>query len=221
MNIFIVRHAESDNNIHGKFCTYTDGDLTPKGKLQAEYCKEELEHVKFDRVYSSHLIRAIKTAQIVGKTDDVLIFEELGEMHGGDYEAKTWDDIDKLHPDFHIRLVNSLSTMELPNGESYQNVKDRLLKFINKELIDSKLDKEANILIVSHGITLRILINILMGKSDAEVNNIYWADNTAITHIGWSEEKTLYNLLSNEHLINNGMDRSDYETWSGKHYIKL
>ena len=219
MNIFIVRHAESDNNIHGKFCTYTDGDLTPIGELQAQYCKNELAHIKFEKVYTSHLLRAIKTARIVGRTDQVLEFEELGEMHGGDYEAKTWEEIDHIHPKFHIHMVNSLSNMSLPQGESYEDVKNRLNRFINQELKVSEFKSEDNILIVSHGITLRILINMLMNKADGGVNALHWADNTAITHIELGKESILHCLLSNEHLTKNGMDRADYETWSGKEYI--
>lgn len=219
MNIFIVRHAESDNNIHGKFCTYTNGDLTPTGELQAKYCGMELAHIDFKRVYASHLIRAIRTAQIITGTHQVLEFEELGEMNGGDYEARTWDDLDLIYPEFHIRMVDSLSTMALPRGESYEDVKNRLSKFINQELINSDLEPGDNVLIVSHGITLRILINMLLERKDAEVNTLHWADNTAITHIQLGETRTLHKLLSNEHLIKNGMDRADYENWAGKEYV--
>lgn len=216
MNIFIVRHAESENNIHGKFCTYTDGDLTLQGKLQAEHCRDELEGIEFDRVYSSDLIRAIKTAQIVGRTNDILKFKELGEMHGGEYEAKTWEELDSVYPKFHLRILDTLSTMSFPSGESYQDVKKRLQKFIQQELEIEKFKKDSNILIVSHGLTLRILINILMNKSDEAVNAIHWADNTAITHIEWGDNPKLHKLLSNTHLVSRGMDRSSYEEWSGK-----
>lgn len=219
MNIFIVRHGESDTNIHGQFCTYTDGDLTPMGELQAKYCRSELEHINFKRVYSSHLLRAIRTAQIVGRTDQVLQFEELGEMHGGDYECKTWEEICLLHPKFDACLVNALSSMSLPGGESYQDVKNRLNRFINQELKTAELQAEGNILIVSHGITLRILINMLMKEVDEGVNKLHWADNTAITHIQIGTENTLHRLLCNKHLIKNGMDRADYEIWSGKKHI--
>lgn len=219
MNIYIVRHAESSNNTDGRFCTYTDGDLTTEGEMQAEYCRRSLEGIEFNRVYSSHLIRAVKTAQIVSGKKDVHQFQELAELHGGDYECKTWEEIDAMNSGFHIKLVNSLSTMEMPNGESYQCVKDRLKDFVNKELAESDLKEESNILIVSHGMTLRIMINLLMEKPDQGVNRLHWADNTAITHIKWSEQKKLYKLLSNQHLLDNGMDRSGYEAWAGKKHV--
>lgn len=219
MNIFIVRHGESQTNIHGQFCTYTDGDLTGKGEMQAKYCGYELSHVDFKRVYSSHLLRAIRTAEIVGQTDQVLKFEELGEMHGGDYECKTWEEICLVHPSFDARLVDSLSRMVLPGGESYQDVKNRLNRFIKQELKSSELKAKDNILIVSHGITLRILINMLMKGKDEEVNKLHWADNTAITHIEIGKENILHRLLCNKHLVKNGMDRSSYEIWSGKEYV--
>ena len=58
-----------------------------------------------------------------------------------------------------------------------------------------------------------------MNKADGGVNTLHWADNTAITHIELGEESVLHCLLSNEHLIKNGMDRADYEAWSGKEFI--
>ena len=219
MNIYIVRHAESDNNTGGKFCTYTDGDLTTKGELQAEYCRQSLEHIEFDKVYSSHLIRAVRTAQIASQREEVAQFKELAEFHGGEYECKTWEELEQINPGFHIKLLNSLSKMEMPNGESYHCVKNRLERFVNQELINSNLKKDANILIVSHGMTLRILINLLMGKPDQDVDRLNWGDNTAITHIGFEKDKNLYQLLSNKHLTDNGMDRSEYDLWAGKKHV--
>lgn len=219
MNIYIVRHAESYNNTDGRFCTHTNGDLTSQGELQAEYCRRALEHIKFDKIYSSHLIRAIRTAQIIRQTDHITQCQNLTEFNGGDYECKKWEEIDEVHSGFHKKLVHSLSDMAIPNGESYDCVKKRLEKFVQKELIETNFGEEANILIVSHGMTLRVLINLLMDKPDEGVNQIHWGDNTAITHIGFRKEKELYSLLSNQHLIDNGMDRSDYELWAGKEFV--
>lgn len=219
MHLFIVRHAESDTNVNDEFRTYTNGDLTLFGEQQAKFCAKELGNIDFKRVYSSHLLRAIKTAQIVGRTKDVLQFEELGEMNGGDYEGKTWNEIDQVHPDFHIRMVDSLSKIALPHGESYEDVKKRLSQFINKELLSSNLKSDDYVLIVSHGITLRILINMLVGETDRTVGTLHWADNTAVTHIELGEKNILHRLLCNEHLIKNGMNRADYEIWAGKEYV--
>ena len=67
---YLVRHGESEGNV-----AYKDGfileshelgsDLTQLGVKQCEDLEEKLEDVHFDRVFSSDLRRADKTAEIL------------------------------------------------------------------------------------------------------------------------------------------------------------
>lgn len=63
--IYIVRHGQTDWNLEGRYQGRTDIDLNETGIKQAEKIRQELKSVKFDKVFSSPLKRAYKTAQII------------------------------------------------------------------------------------------------------------------------------------------------------------
>lgn len=67
MELYLVRHAQSLGNVGITGDREPDPKLTPQGITQAEYLADYLSDVSFDRIYASHLSRAIHTAAIVAK----------------------------------------------------------------------------------------------------------------------------------------------------------
>ena len=65
MQLYLVRHGQSVNNEKGLWTGWHDVPLTDKGHEDALGAKRVLEGISFDRVYSSDLIRARETAQVV------------------------------------------------------------------------------------------------------------------------------------------------------------
>ena len=63
--IYIVRHGQTDWNVEGIYQGRIDIPLNKTGIEQAKKTKEELKGIKFDKVFSSPLKRAIETAQII------------------------------------------------------------------------------------------------------------------------------------------------------------
>lgn len=64
MKLFVIRHGESLANKERFLASQTDVDLSEKGIQDAEKAREILKEVRFDRVYSSDLRRAVHTAEI-------------------------------------------------------------------------------------------------------------------------------------------------------------
>src|SRR3954470_13421284 len=64
--LILLRHGQSQWNLENRFTGWVDVDLTPEGEAQAKRGGELMaaEGLKFDRVYSSVLIRANRPAQI-------------------------------------------------------------------------------------------------------------------------------------------------------------
>ncbi|MBQ3015525.1 MAG: histidine phosphatase family protein [Clostridia bacterium] len=58
MKLYITRHGESETNKKGCWTGWLDAQLTDKGLADAELARETLRGIKFDKVYSSDLIRA-------------------------------------------------------------------------------------------------------------------------------------------------------------------
>ncbi len=63
MKLYLIRHGESETNLSGHYTGWSQVNLTPKGVKDAEGVRPILEGIKFDKIYSSDLIRAMKTAE--------------------------------------------------------------------------------------------------------------------------------------------------------------
>src|SRR5438034_159874 len=61
--IYIVRHGQSEANAQDLYGL--DLDLTEKGRQQIKQLTQALQNVKFDAIFSSPLIRAKQTAEII------------------------------------------------------------------------------------------------------------------------------------------------------------
>ena len=96
--IYIVRHGQTDWNKLGKIQGHTDIELNDLGEKQALSIKEKLKDVKFDKVFSSPLKRAFKTAQII-YDGEIVSDNRLKERYNGELEGKTKSEI-KAFPDF-------------------------------------------------------------------------------------------------------------------------
>ena len=89
--IYIVRHGQTDWNVEGRYQGRLDIDINEKGIEQAKIMRDELLNVKFDKVISSPLKRAIQTAQIISQFDnvgDIIIDERIIERCNGELEGK-------------------------------------------------------------------------------------------------------------------------------------
>ena len=85
--IYIVRHGQTNWNLEGRNQGRIDIELNEKGIQQAELTSEKLENIKFDKVFSSPLKRAYKTAQVIcekiGIDENEIIVDErkIGRAH--------------------------------------------------------------------------------------------------------------------------------------------
>ena len=86
--IYIIRHGQTDWNVEGRYAGRIDAPLNSKGIEQANVIKEELKHIKFDKVFSSPLLRAYKTAEIICGGGNIIKDERLIERNNGGLEGK-------------------------------------------------------------------------------------------------------------------------------------
>lgn len=87
--IYIVRHGQTNWNLEGIYQGRIDIELNEKGIDQAKITKGKLDNVKFDKIFSSPLKRAYKTAQIIcGEDANIIKDERLIERCNGELEGK-------------------------------------------------------------------------------------------------------------------------------------
>jgi broad specificity phosphatase PhoE len=139
--IYFVRHGESTNNIKrkdGQIDLSIDSELTNEGIKQAEKLALRFNNIQIDRFFSSPYIRARQTAD---KIKDVIkkdyeILEEAKERSS----SNSSDQLDRVY------------SLKIEGSESFESIIKRCEELKRKISICD----EENILIVSHGMFLRI-----------------------------------------------------------------
>lgn len=137
--IYIVRHGQTDWNLEGRYQGRIDVELNSTGLKQAQIIRDELKDIKFDKVFSSPLKRAYKTAQIVCD-NNIIKDNRLIERCNGELEGKLKSDI-KEFIDFNDPNEKRLGI------ESIIDFRKRIDDFFNDIL---KKYKGKNVLIVTH-----------------------------------------------------------------------
>ena len=163
--IWFARHAQSEYNKKKLFTGWHDPVLTEHGIHKAHDLKEELYGIDFDYIYSSPLKRALQTANILVDDRDIKIDERLKERSYGDWSAKNKEEV-KLSEgvDNYYAARRGWETSP-PNGESLKDVSIRVKSFIDE------LPDKGNMLVVSHGNTIRA-ISVLFGvNTETNVNS--------------------------------------------------
>lgn len=167
---YLIRHGETEWNVKHLMQGHTDIPLNKKGELQAKEIAKKLRQIRFDAAFSSDLIRAKKTAEIITleKKITVKTTKVLRERYFGRLEGKSWtDESGELKTLWH-RLANLTDEERrihnLENVENNDDLMNRFIPFI-RELAIAYRGK--NVLIVSHGGIIRaFLIHLGFGTDE-------------------------------------------------------
>ena len=178
MNLYCVRHARSignDNPEAYKMMPEWKIHLTEEGKKQAAKVGRELGNIlTVPIIISSPYVRARETAKIIwhGRSnyfENILIRErEWGTLRDEMEQFKTREERNHLF-DFYRRPTG---------GESFADVYQRAFVFLEYLKNNFKYDqsdvwdKENNIIIVSHGEFLKVLLMIIDGNTVEEFNDL-------------------------------------------------
>ncbi|WML55603.1 histidine phosphatase family protein [Neobacillus sp. PS3-12] len=163
LNIYITRHGETQWNSENRLQGWKDSELTDNGKRNAVALGERLYQINFNTIYTSPIDRAVKTASLVCSDRNIpILFEDgLKEINLGDWEGKVKEEIEQTSKQEFFNFWNAphLYNHEMHNGESFAALKSRVENVINRIIADNK---EGNILIVTHGVTIRAILSYLM-----------------------------------------------------------
>ena len=157
----IVRHGETPWNLEGRLQGVSDIGLSEKGHRQAQMVARRLARVLVDVAYSSDLIRARDTAQIILENRDLKLhaIPELRERAFGIFEGLTVEERQQRHPEmFAASLVNDLDFAPT-GGETPRETIKRMSAFV-ADL--GMRHPDETVLIVGHGGSLRAAIIALM-----------------------------------------------------------
>lgn len=160
--LYITRHGQTKWNEEKRLQGSKDSMLTQLGVQQAMWLSNALVDVEFEAIYTSPLDRAKTTAEIIraDRTLELQIEPDLRECSFGIWEGWKIDEISEKFPDESNFFWNEPENYESINGENFDEVKDRVLKTIYRIAENN----EGNVLVVAHGIVVKILMNHFMDK---------------------------------------------------------
>ncbi|MDF2541756.1 MAG: Phosphoglycerate mutase [Herbinix sp.] len=182
VNLYFIRHARQNSPL----CN-VDVELSKEGQLQAKLLKDRLTNFNIDALYSSDLLRAIETAEIINETWKLphLIEADLKEISFGAMTGKTDQYNDEHFGDFKREQLKLKEDLPYPEGENGTQVFHRAFPVITNMLQTGN----KNIAIVTHGGTIRAILAGLFLKDQAKRFLLATSlENTSITHLIYNDE---------------------------------
>ncbi len=194
MNLIFLRHGLSEWNMLNKFTGWVDVPLHKDGIEEAEKAKKIIEDEGFsaDKVYTSYLDRAQKTAEIVSNIEYIkdwrLNERHYGSLQGldkkdtvleyGEKKVYEWRRGYKAKPPLLKDGSHNIDTspesyaelgIEVPLGESLEDVVRRVKPIMEIILEDALSSK---VLVVAHGNSIRAMLKLIEGISDEGIVKI-------------------------------------------------
>lgn len=174
MNLILIRHGQSEWNALNQFTGWKDPGLTSKGIEEAKNAGKIINNLKinFDLVFTSALIRAQNTAEIILKEINQSLTtikdQALNERNYGDLAGLNKDDARKRWGDEQVHIWRRSYDIPPPRGESLKNTGERVLPFFMKEILPHVCEGK-NVLVAAHGNSLRSLVKFLDKISDEDI----------------------------------------------------
>lgn len=161
MNIYLLRHGQTNLNRDGKFQGATDKDLNEFGKKQADLLGKRIQKYNIDIIYSSDLKRVVETSKIINSytNTEIIIKEELREINMGAWDTLTMEERYTNNEDYAKEWHNHLEDLPYPDGGCGQDVCKRVMRVIE----DIKKQRYENVAIVTSGGTIAILLSEFLG----------------------------------------------------------
>jgi broad specificity phosphatase PhoE len=166
MRIYCVRHGESVYNAEGRIQGQSDVPLSELGLRQGEAVAKALDDVSLEAIYSSPLIRAKKTAEILadGVGLPITYDDRLKEVHAGIFQDQRREDLEKTHPKELALWRSEDLDYAIPGGESRRQLMTRG-RALFEEVASNGHQRAA---VVAHGRLLVVTIKYLVGLAPSD-----------------------------------------------------
>ncbi len=161
MNLYILRHGQTDYNLMGKFQGQVDIELNENGIKQAQETAKELSTIQFNKVFSSPLSRAVQTAELVTRSE-ITLDSRITERSFGLLEGKE-------------SIADYEERVEEYQIETIEDLRKRVYHFLD-EILQKYRDYD-NILIATHACITIMIECYFTKKSYEEVQKYYQLGN--------------------------------------------
>lgn len=196
--LVVARHGESRWNVSNKFTGWVDVPLSAKGVDEAHEAAHKLKDIRFDIAFTSELKRAQETLLIIlseqnrtgiflhrrsknkwmrysndVKNGEIPIHHDmlLNERYYGVLQGMDKNEARNKFGEEKVLLWRRSYRIAPPGGESLSDVSKRVIPYFDK-YVKTFLSKGQNILLVTHGNTLRALIKHIDKISENDIPHL-------------------------------------------------
>jgi len=209
LRLFLVRHGQVEANREFRYVGSVDQPLTELGVRQAEAVGTALRELEIDRVLSSPLVRARRTAECIaaGLELDVCVEDRLREQSFGAWEGLSRDEV-LARDGERLRLWEADPEVPPPEGESQVAVQRRVLDLIGELAAVPHGDSPRGVALVSHVGPIKAVlaaaldISLLSARrlflDPASVSVVDWGDPPLVrlcnshAHLGWTNARWMH-----------------------------
>lgn len=184
MNIYLLRHGETDWNKEGRIQGHTDIPLNQNGRLQIAQTAKGLAGTcpDIDLIICSPLSRACESAEIAAKnlhypSDRIVVEPILIERSFGEAEGLTAAEREKKYPNYHY----SDTGYYFPGMEPFDDLMKRAGNALERIMELSRSSQ--NILAVSHGAILAAIITAVTDGKIPYFSDIISLDSGSLFRI--------------------------------------
>ncbi len=200
LKLILVRHAITEDNKGCKLSGHIDSILSEEGKKQIKDLNKFLQLEKIDKIYTTTSSRTKYTVEEIAQERNIEIIEKdtLKEISFGDFEGLDFNEIKDRYPDEFQKMIDEGYNYRYPNGESLVDSYNRVVKEI-KDIVNNNDNK--NILICSHGGTIRNILTYLISNS----YNYHWnfrIDNCSVTTLEIDNGFAVINNMNDTSFLN-------------------
>jgi len=162
LNLYLLRHGETEASRTGGYVGFTDVDLTPEGLAMAAAFAEKYKHLPWQAIFASPLKRTVATATPIAKAVglNIQLRNGLKEMFFGEWEGLSLEEVKARHDKDYNNWMTEPAWNPPTGGETGMQVASRAAMVIAE--IENQFT-EGNVLVVSHKTTIRLMLCSLLG----------------------------------------------------------
>ncbi len=168
--IVLARHGQTEWNVAEVFRGRAKIGLNETGRKEAELLAEYLSSLRVEAVYSSPLKRALQTAEVVARRNNlqVKIAPGLIDFDYGEWEGLSNREVQDKYEDLCEVWTNRPEQARMPGGETLADVTKRAVAMIDEVVAKHK---EA-VVLVTHRVVNKVLVCALLGLDNSHFWNI-------------------------------------------------
>ena len=166
MQLVIMRHGQTDDNVDHRYTGTNDVPLNESGREQAHAAGLA---PSIPLVFTSHLSRAQETARICFPNAQQMVRPALSEMNFGDFQGRTPNE---MEDDAAYRAwVDQWCIPPCPNGESREGYTARVAQAVREIVLAQAAAGDGQVVIVAHGGTIMATLSTF--ANDSEMRSYY------------------------------------------------